>query len=173
MIGWVHGEECVDWLRRRGAEEVGLVGHSRGGVTVSQLEGDFCRVNIAGFQPPPVDPEDTFREEATGPMLIICGAEDEVCTRQPLSMDYVQDTVRRLRPDAECFYPEGASHFNVLNPQVVEAWQSLLGLAGALAPASEPAMAQLVARRVADFMDAKMGETTGSAATRKLHLQLP
>lgn len=45
-------------------------------------------VNIAGFQPPPVDPEDTFRKGAEGPMLIICGAEDEICTRPPLSMDY-------------------------------------------------------------------------------------
>lgn len=37
-------QECVDWLQKRGAKEVGLVGHSRGGVTISQLEGDFCRV---------------------------------------------------------------------------------------------------------------------------------
>ena len=45
-------------------------------------------VNIAGFQPPQVDPEDTFRENAKGPMLIICGTEDEVCTRPPLSINY-------------------------------------------------------------------------------------
>ena len=37
-------EDCVDWLRQHGAKDVGLVGHSRGGVTISQLEGDFCRV---------------------------------------------------------------------------------------------------------------------------------
>lgn len=37
-------QECVDWLQKRGANKVGLVGHSRGGVTISQLEGDFCRV---------------------------------------------------------------------------------------------------------------------------------
>eukprot|EP00434_Breviolum_minutum_P013544 symbB.v1.2.011937.t1/scaffold814.1/size160240/7 len=135
-------QECVDWLQKRGAKEVGLVGHSRGGVTISQLEGDFCRVNIAGFQPPQVDPEDTFRENAKGPMLIICGTEDEVCTRPPLSMDYVQETVQRLRPNAESFYPNGVTHFNLLNPQVVESWKSLLGLLGALAPAPEPAAAQ-------------------------------
>ena len=52
--------EAVAWLQKRGAQQVGLVGHSRGGVTISQLEGNFCRVNIAGFQPPPVDPEETF-----------------------------------------------------------------------------------------------------------------
>ena len=38
----------------------------------------------------------------------------------------VQDTVRRLRPGAESFYPAGVTHFNLLNPQVVESWQSLL-----------------------------------------------
>ena len=48
----------------------------------------FGEVNIAGFQPPQVDPEDTFRENAKGPMLIICGTEDEVCTRPPLSINY-------------------------------------------------------------------------------------
>lgn len=143
-------------------------------------------MNIAGFQPPQVDPEDTFRENAKGPMLIICGTEDEVCTRPPLSMDYatwmkfhhcrciftnvvitfsnisyqtyidisyhisksentlwqeytvlelalklklwnvqVQETVQRLRPNAESFYPNGVTHFNLLNPQVVESWGSL------------------------------------------------
>lgn len=40
----VRQEDCVDWLRQHGAKDVGLVGHSRGGVTISQLEGDFCRV---------------------------------------------------------------------------------------------------------------------------------
>ena len=38
----------------------------------------------------------------------------------------VQETVRRLRPGAESFYPAGVTHFNLLNPQVVESWQSLL-----------------------------------------------
>lgn len=151
-------QDCVDWLRQHGAKDVGLVGHSRGGVTISQLEGDFCRVNIAGFQPPPVDPEDTFRKGAEGPMLIICGAEDEICTRPPLSMDYVQETVRRLRPGAESFYPAGVTHFNLLNPQVVESWQSLLGAVGAWAPAPEPAAANLISQKVADFLDSKMNK---------------
>ena len=48
----------------------------------------ILQVNIAGFQPPQVDPEDIFRANALGPMLIICGSEDEVCTRPPLSMKY-------------------------------------------------------------------------------------
>ena len=43
-----------------------------------------------------------------------------------LSFFEVQDTVRRLRPGAESFYPAGVTHFNLLNPQVVESWQSLL-----------------------------------------------
>ncbi|CAK9114601.1 Uncharacterized protein SCF082_LOCUS53071, partial [Durusdinium trenchii] len=117
-------QEAISWLRARGANEVGLVGHSRGGVTISQLEGCFCRVNIAGFQPPQVDPEDIFRANALGPMLIICGSEDEVCTRPPLSMKYVQETVQRLRPEAESFYPSGVTHFNLLNPKVVETWRT-------------------------------------------------
>ena len=98
--------KAVAWLRERGAEQIGLVGHSRGGVTISQLDGDFCRVNIAGFQPPPVNPEETFSLSARrAPMLIICGQDDEVCTRPPLSMEYVQDTVKRLLPEAQTWLP--------------------------------------------------------------------
>ena len=150
--------EAVAWLRQRGAQQVGLVGHSRGGVTISQLEGDFCRVNLAGFQPPPVDPEETFSPSARhGPMLIICGQDDEVCTRPPLSMEYVQDTVRRLLPTAETWYPAGVGHFSVLNPGVVSQWRRLLGFAGFLAP--EPPngeLSQAVVERVAVFLDSVM-----------------
>ena len=45
----LHLEDCVDWLRQHGAKDVGLVGHSRGGVTISQLEGTFCRVTWIQF----------------------------------------------------------------------------------------------------------------------------
>ena len=149
--------EAVAWLQERGAQEVGLVGHSRGGVTISQLEGNFCRVNIAGFQPPPVDPKETFSPSCRGgPMLIICGQDDEVCTRPPLSMQYVQDTVRRLLPDAQSWYPPGVGHFSVLNPNVVAQWRPLLGPAGFLAPDSKPEVSEALAERVAAFLDTEM-----------------
>ncbi|CAE7258529.1 unnamed protein product, partial [Symbiodinium pilosum] len=166
--------KAVAWLRERGAEQIGLVGHSRGGVTISQLDGDFCRVNIAGFQPPPVNPEETFSLSARrAPMLIICGQDDEVCTRPPLSMEYVQDTVKRLLPEAQTWYPAGVGHFSVLNPGVVAVWQPLLGLAGFLAPEpAGPELSQAVAERVAAFLvdtvDPGFGSTSSDSGVPEL-----
>ena len=168
--------EAVAWLQKRGAQQVGLVGHSRGGVTISQLEGNFCRVNIAGFQPPPVDPEETFSPSSRcGPMLIICGQDDEVCTRPPLSMQYVQDTVRRLLPDAQSWYPSGVGHFSVLNPNVVSQWRPLLGPAGFFAPDSKPEVSEALAERVAAFLDAEMpskGDASGFGDFQGLGLRV-
>lgn len=74
--------QAVAWLRKRGAQAVGLVGHSRGGVTVSQMEGRFCRVSMAGFLPPTVEATEGFHPSAAeAPMYVVCGQDDEVCTR--------------------------------------------------------------------------------------------
>mmetsp|Transcript_32507 Transcript_32507/g.107145 ORF Transcript_32507/g.107145 Transcript_32507/m.107145 type:complete len:294 (-) Transcript_32507:176-1057(-) len=147
-------EEAIVWLRGQGVVGIGLAGHSRGGVTASQLEGEFCRVNLAGFQPPQVDAREYFSPSVRrAPMLVVCGREDEVCTRPPLSLDYVQQTVREHAPHAETWYPEGVGHFNVLDPRVISRWKDLLGPFGGLAPAADPSVAKQVGDRIADFLD--------------------
>lgn len=153
-------EQAVDWLKQRGARAVGLVGHSRGGVTVSQVPGRCCRVNIAGFQPPQVDPIETFggvSNAGGAELLVICGTDDEICTRPPLSLDYVQETTSKLLPKAETWYPDGVGHFDVLDPRVVGQWRDLLGPLGAFAPAPPTQeFSTSCVERVVSFLDSHL-----------------
>lgn len=147
--------DAVAWLRSCGAETVGLVGHSRGGVTVSQMQGRFCRVNMAGFLPPPVDPRENFHPSAAeAPLLVICGEDDEVCARGPLSLELCQQTVGRLVPRAETWYPPNVGHFALLDPRVVEQWRARMGPFGPVPPNS--AFTAKVVERVVSFLDMTM-----------------
>lgn len=155
-------EEALAWLKERGATSIGLVGHSRGGITVCQLSGDYCRVNLAGLQPPQADPtgSQTFSADTcASPVFFSCGVEDEVCARPPLSMDYVLALVERLLPNAETWYPADAGHFAHVDPRAATSWQaSLPSWLSWLSPApASTALAADTVQRVSKFLRRHLG----------------